>query len=113
MNREKSEMTPKLRNQKADTSASAEAQVEVYDESIQILDRMIAVSRSPYYNRGGSSRGMEYDAPSLVDEMILIHCTPMGVEMAMPPAGWDALAQDWQRIGDYMRSVMPSEVNLD
>ena len=113
MNRENVEMTPKLRDQNADISGRAESQAEEYDESIRILDRMIAISRSPYYHRSGLSRSMEYDAPSLVDEMIQIHCTPLGVETTIPPAGWDALAQDWQRIGDYLRSVMPSEVNLD
>ncbi len=31
----------------------------------------------------------------------------MGVDTTLPPAGWEALAQDWERIGSYMRNVMP------
>lgn len=106
-------MTPVLHPERANAVASAELQKEEHDDLVQILDRMIAISRSLRHQRGVSHRTMECDPPSLVDEMILIHCTPLGVETSMPPTGWDALAQDWERVGSYMRSVMPSVVNPD
>ena len=96
MNRENEEMTPIVRAERAKPVVTGKSQKEEHDELVRILDRMIAISRSARYQRGGSRRVMEYDPPSLVDEMILIHCTPMGVETSMPPTGWDALAQDWR-----------------
>lgn len=102
-----------LRAERAKPVVSGKSQEEEHDELVRTLDRMIAISRSPHYQRGGSGEATESDPPSLVDEMIAIHCTPMGVEPSMPPTGWDALAQDWQRVGSYMRSVMPSVVKPD
>lgn len=113
MSGENDEMTPMISTERTNSVASGESPKKAHDELVRILDRMIAISRSPHYQRSESRRTMEYDPPSIVDEMILIHCTPMEVEASMPPTGWDALAQDWERVGSYMRSVMPSEVNPD
>ena len=113
MNSENEEMTPMVRAERAKPIVTGKSQKEEHDELVRTLDRMIAISRSAHYQRGGSRRAMEYDPPSLVDEVVQIHCTPIGVETSMPPTGWDALAQDWQRVGSYMRSVMPSVVKPD
>ena len=43
---------------------------------------------------------------SILDELIDIHCTPWGVEVREPSFGWHELADDWARVGGYIRNAM-------
>lgn len=54
-----------ISTERVNAVASAEIQKEEHDDLVQILDRMIAISRN---QRGVSRRTMEYDPPSIVDE---------------------------------------------
>ena len=91
-----------------DRTLHATPGVSEHDESIRVLDTMIAhlqwLSGNPNF---APSPTRDLHSPSLADELIDIHCTPMGVDATLPPAGWEALARDWERVGSYMRSVMP------
>lgn len=92
----------------ADRTLHATPGVSEHDESIRVLYSMIALVQGLSENREfASSPKNDLHLPSLADELIDIHCTPMGVDTTLPPAGRQALAQDWGRIGSYMRSVMP------
>ncbi|MDE0101713.1 MAG: hypothetical protein OXN89_04980 [Bryobacterales bacterium] len=82
--------------------------VSEHDERIRVLDRMIAVLQRSSENQDFAlSPTNDLHSPKLADELIGIHCTPMGVDTSLPPVGWEALAHDWERVGSYMRSVMP------
>lgn len=68
MSGENDEMTPMISTERVNAVASAEIQKEEHDDLVQILDRMIAISRSLRNQRGVSRRTMEYDPPRIVDE---------------------------------------------
>ena len=92
----------------ADRTRHATPGVSEHDDSIRVLDRMIAHLQWLSGKRNfppGPTRDL--NSPSLADELTDIHCTPMGVDTTLPPAGWEALARDWERVGSYMRSVIP------
>ena len=61
-----------------------------------------------------SAGGTTYSDEKLPSSLMeTVYWLPFSAVIAMPPVGWDAHVQDWQRICGYMRSVIPSEVNLD
>lgn len=44
--------------------------------------------------------------PSLLDEMVNIHCTPWGVEPRIGTDWTDGIARAWANVGNYLRSAM-------
>lgn len=108
MSRRGSDTDATPENQGAGRKCRVTPLAQEHDEAIRVLDRMIAIALWSSENRDfAPSHSEDLHAPSLVDEMIGIHCTPTGVDTTLPPSGWEALAQDWERVGSYMRSVMP------
>ena len=95
-------------NQESGREEHAGPRPKELEAQIRMLDLMIeAAWRSSFNSFVICGPASQVQAPSLIDEVIDIHCTPMGVDTDLPPAGWDALARDWERVGSYVRTVMP------
>lgn len=55
------------------------------------------------------ARGCDEPAETgFLSELVNINCTPMGVEMETVPTGAAGLAEDWRRVGGYLRRAMDS-----
>ncbi len=100
-------MPPQSSHQSPDGGTNLPTAIPDYEEDVRLLDSIIASWQS--LDDGADDFYREVEAElhtSLLDEMIAINCTPMGVSTELHSPKWRGLAQDWKRVGSYMREVM-------
>ena len=85
----------------------ARREPEKVQETIRLLRKIVEAGEETSYGFLAPKRVTPaFMDRSILDELIDIHCTPWGVEVREPSFGWHELANDWSRVGGYIRNAM-------
>lgn len=86
---------------------SVKRQQEDNQRAIKHLREVVEVAEKASYGFiDHRNAAPAHEDRSILDELIDIHCTPWGVEVREPSFGWHELADDWARVGSYIRNAM-------
>ena len=87
--------------------------VSISEEDLKVLYQELDVvitklrARNEYWKRiQEEEANLLENPPSLLDEMVNIHCTPWGVEPRIGQDWADGVARAWANVGRYLRNAM-------
>lgn len=90
----------------ADNSSISEEDVKVLCWELDVAIAKLR-ARNEYWKKIQEEEAdLLENPPSLLDEMVNIHCTPWGVEPRIGPDWVDGVARAWVNVGKYLRNAM-------